>query len=251
MNEIGVAIIELLRQFVTAAGPASGTTVPSTTTAWEWATLSLGKRRDAGTWEKGCRELGFSSGVSLRKDRPTLVELKDFFKSSPTWVYFGGHFGSNNLYNHYDDVKVYFEADRVAIAIDTAAIVNLDKRTPDFQLERNLEVTLWGGCDVFTREETIRNIRHLFDNPLILGFKGTTGRLLVDAVLGGSKIRDHFFKRIGNDKADLVAVRNAWLETAIFEYGGGEYEDNFRALDPNGQEWKLRNKKIVAGRMIT
>lgn len=250
MNEIGVAIIDLLRQFVTAAGPAE-TTAPSTATSSEAATLSLGRRADAGSWEKGCRDLGFSSGVSLRKDRPTLAELKDLFKSTPTWLYLGGHFGSNNLYNRFDDVKIYFEADKVSIAINTAAIVDLNKGTPDFQLERNMDVMLWGGCDVFTFEATLKNIRHLFDNPLILGFRGTTGRLLVDAVLGGTTVRNHFFKRIGDNKADLVAVRNAWLETAIFEYGGGEYEDNFRALDRNGQEWKLRDKKIVAGRMIT
>jgi hypothetical protein len=46
---------------------------------------------------------------------------------------------------------------------------------------------------------------------------------------------------------DRYAARNAWLETAAWGYGGGDYGGIFRAVDQDGQEWLLSGKNIVKG----
>jgi hypothetical protein len=70
-------------------------------------------------------------------------------------------------------------------------------------------------------------------------------------MLGGGFITNHFFKRVEGHITDPVAIRNAWMETALRGYGGGSQEGIFRAVDPDGQEWKLLNRKIVKGRTLS
>ena len=97
--------------------------------------------------------------------------------------------------------------------------------------------------------ETIGNMRKLFGPHVLLGFSGSTGASMVNAMLGGGFIkRDHFFANLKGDTQKLDAVVQAWMKAASWGYGGGAIEGLFRAVDMAGQEWKLAGKKIVAGR---
>src|SRR5215212_5850087 len=141
---------------------SSGTTVPSATTGSLVSTLSLATREDAYSWDEGCRGLGFTSGVSIKKPRPTLSEIQHFFKSLPIWAYIGGHFADDTLYNEDNSVEIVFAADGVGISIGGTAAVPLKKGTPDFLLDQNLNVLLWGGCSICSGQLMIKAVRQLF-----------------------------------------------------------------------------------------
>jgi hypothetical protein len=212
--------------------------------------LSLGTRKDATTWENVCRDLGFDLAGAVKKPYPTLDELKTLFRTKPHWLFIAGHFGDMKLLNEKEDVWVDFDTDKVTLSVkrDTA---QLDKTSGSFAWHSNCEVVLWGGCDVCTSKDTMGVLRKLFGEHVLLGFRGLTGWKMVDAMLGGGFIkRDHFFDRVRGHEDDPVAIRDAWMKTAQHGYGGGDLESRFRAVDRNGQEWLLKEKKIVRGRKI-
>jgi hypothetical protein len=215
------------------------------------AILSLGIRKDATTWEKGCKDLGFGTPSPIKKPSPTLDELKAWFKSKPHWIYFGGHFGDLTLSNEDSTVEIEFGEAAVKVKKD-GATTELKKGSADFTVDANCEVVLWGGCSVCSGETAIRTMRSLLGNHVLLGFAGLTGWKMVDAMLGGDFIKgeNHFFARVKGKESDAVAVRDAWMETAKFGYGKSENESKFRAVDPDGQEWKLQKGEIVRGRKI-
>ena len=210
--------------------------------------LSLGTRKDATTWEKGCKGLGFDVGAVIKKSYPTMDELKALVKTKPHWLFLAGHFGSLELLNDKEDVFVEFAADQVELHVKKEK-ETIKQSSGDFGLNANCEVVIWGGCDVCTNRNTVEILRKLFGEHVLLGFKGLTGWRMSDAILGGDFIKsDHFFDRVQGHEDDPVAIRDAWMKTAQKGYAGGDLEDRFRAVDRNGQEWVLRKKKIVKGR---
>lgn len=212
------------------------------------AILSLGTRKDATTWEKGCKGLGFDVAAVIKKPYPTIDELKTLVKTKPHWLFLAGHFGSLQLLNENEDVFVKFASDQVELHVKSDD-VTIKQSGSDFGLNANCELVVWGGCDVCTNRNTVEILRKLFGEHVLLGFRGLTGWRMVDAILGGDFIKsDHFFDRIKGHEDDPVAIRDAWMKTAQQGYGGGKLEDRFRAVDRNGQEWVLRKKKIVKGR---
>lgn len=211
--------------------------------------LSLGTRKDATTWEKGCKNLGLDTPHPIKKGSPTMNELRAFFKSEPQWVFLAGHFGDLTLCNEEQSVTVTFATDGVTLAVEDETTV-LRKGTEDFSLDANCRVVLWGGCSVCSDERTIRTMRTLFGPHVLLGFAGRIGRKMVDAMLGGGFIGAgrHFFDRVAGKDGDEVSVRDAWMETAKFGYGGGKVEWQVRAIDPDGREWKIQKGQIKPGR---
>ena len=212
--------------------------------------LSLGTRKDATTWQNGCQAANINVLNSIKKPAPTIANLKAFFKGTPHWLFFAGHFGQNSLANEDDSVNIIFSDDSIKL-ITGSVDVEIKKESPDFKLNTNCEVILWGGCSVCSSKNTIEIMRKLFGKHVLLGFAGLTGWKIVDAMLGGGFITNHFFKRLNGKISNSVAVRDAWMETARYGYGGGSIENRFRAIDPDGQEWKLSNKKIVKGRKFS
>lgn len=212
------------------------------------AILSLGTRKDATTWEKGCQGLGFDLAAVIKKPYPTIDELKTLFKTKPHWLFLAGHFGSMQLLNEKEDVWVKFATDKVELQVKKEK-ATIEKSGGDFGLSANCELVMWGGCDVCTNRNTVKILRTLFGEHVLLGFRDTSGWKMVDAMLGGGFIKsDHFFDRVKGHEDDPIAIRDAWMKTAQKGYGGGDLEDRFRAVDRNGQEWELRKKKIVKGR---
>jgi hypothetical protein len=214
------------------------------------STLALGTRQDAATWEKGCTGVGIGSLTSLRKSTPDMAELKSFFAETPDWLYFGGHFAGLTLFNEdrYNNragaVSIHFEDDHVEIKID-GTIERLNKADDTFQLYRNAVVILWGGCSVCDTTYTMKTLRNLFYPHVLLGFSGSTGVAMVDAMLGNGFIKTkHFFDNVSGKTADLDAVTKAWMTAAQTGYGSGPMADRFRAIDFDGQGWKLEGGKI-------
>lgn len=176
-------------------------------------------------------------------------ELRAFFKSKPDWIFMAGHFGDLQLSNEDGSVKVTFAADGVTLAA-AGEIALLKKGSEDFSLDANCKVVLWGGCSVCSDDMTIRTMRTLFGPHILLGFKGLTGWKMVDAMLGGGFIGagKHFFDRVIGKDSDAADVCDAWMETAKFGYGGSNNESKFRAINPDGLEWKLQKGEIKPGR---
>jgi hypothetical protein len=205
--------------------------------------LCLGTRTDAETWRAGVAKLGFEdNGASITDPSPTMNELKQFFGASADWVFFGGHF-TDHLYNDRQTVHVHLYSDQVTLNVDSET--ETIKRTDGRNFKLSPKVVFWGGCSVLHRAGQIKATRELFNNPLQLGFGGLTGPKIMNALLGKGFIPEDraFFGRIKN-RDDREQVRQAWMETANWGYGGGDIEDNFRAVDPDGKTWGLSNKKI-------
>lgn len=217
--------------------------------------LSLGTRSDASTWESGCRGLGFDVAMPIKKSYPTMEEFDTFFASTPEWIYFGGHYISS-LFNHNGTVDVDFNEDTVVVT-NGREEKTYSKSDNTFRLHTSCKVVLWGGCSVAGSSRDVSTMRQLFGPHVLLGFSGSTGIGMVNAMLGAGFIEDphHFFARVAADPNDLDLVVSAWMETAKYGYGTGENERNFRAWDADGQEWELAsdsNKKcmIRSGRKV-
>ena len=235
--------------------------------------LSLGPNRAANSWTDGCNSLGIKVlPPNINREAPTLDELLTFFKSSPDWIYFAGHHLDNYLYGFQMSVRVEFDEDKVTLFTDRAPLVKgrnpewketvLEKGTDKFKLDvsQNL-VVLWGGCSVCSdrHPERITSLFSLFGPHVLLGFSDMCGIDMVDVLLGGKAtiedggtwtVKKNFFANLQDTKKDAEAVRNAWLQAAVAAHGGTALVDRFRAIDPDGQEWKITKKEIVKGRKI-
>ena len=236
--------------------------------------LSLGPNRVANTWADGCKGLGIAVlPPFINKEAPTVEELLTFFGTSPDWIYFAGHHIENYLYGERMSVRIVFQKDEVDLFIagppsakgrpSNPTKTTIDKKSTQFMLDvsRNL-VILWGGCSVCADYKTqlISDLFSLFGPHVLLGFGGMTGIDMVDVLLGGSatdkdtgkpwSLKKNFFDFLKNTKQDAEAVRNAWMQAALAGHGGTKNEGIFRAIDPDGQEWKIANKEIVRGRKI-
>lgn len=214
------------------------------------ATLCLGTRPDATTWNAGCQSLGFTVAESVCKPEPSDAELDSIFACEAEWLYLGGHFGDNTLTNESGSLEIEFTKDSVKIC-RTGKEDRVLMKGAGFRLHSSCWMTLWGGCSVCSSGQTIRNIQQLFDGPLILGFAGLTGWRMVDAMLGGGFMhKGHFFDNVRGKTEDMVAWRTAWMKAAARGYGDGPNETKFRAVDSDGQEWVLEEGKIVKGRKL-
>lgn len=200
----------------------------------------------------------------IRKARPTLDELKAFFLLQPHWIFFGGHFDSRGLFNDRElngdegAVKIAFNADGVSIKAH-GKTDELTREDREFCLNTNCEVMLWGGCNVCTSDDTIRELMNLFNSPLLLGFAGETSPGLINKVIDPSKhaTKDqedhagkHFFGRV-TDSSDRAVVRDAWLQATLHAYEKSSTAARFRAIDPDGQEWEIHKGKVQKGRKIS
>jgi hypothetical protein len=217
--------------------------------------LSLGTRRDASTWQTGCESVGITAELPIKRPAPSLDQLKRFFKSSPNWIFFGGHFLSYDVsllndeaLHSSDGEAVLFEKEQVVVKIGDQR-TPLQKTTGDFALHKQCSVVLWGGCSVCTNLDTMRTMRALFGAHLLLGFSNTTGPDVIDAALGGGNgPKPNFFERVKEGVEDLSKVRDAWLETA--KWWDASMQTRFRAIDPDGQEWQLTGGSIARGRKV-
>jgi hypothetical protein len=228
----------------------------------------------ANTWADGCKGLGIAVlPPFINKEAPTVDELLTFFATSPDWIYFAGHHLENYLYSERMSARIVFEKDKVTLftgGLPTAkgrpyrpTVTTIEKDSSQFKLggSKNL-VVLWGGCSVCADHNTklIIDLFSLFGPHVLLGFGGMTGIDMVDVLLGGSatdkdtgkpwSLKKNFFVDLKDTNQDSEAVRNAWMQAALAGHGGTKNEGAFRAIDRDGQEWKIANKEIVRGRRI-
>jgi hypothetical protein len=215
-----------------------------------FSTLELGNPTDAKTWEQGCRSLGLKGGSSIMTSKPGLDRLRSFFAAEPDWVYFSGHFAGGELWGDNGDA-VEFKHNRVVLSSgdDSTELHKGD----GFRMHANVTLVVWGGCSACREPARVRWMRELFDNPTILGYAGSTGWKINDAMLGGGFIRANFFENLRRNtmapyySPDFV---DAWMGAAQAGYGGGPMEGLFRAVDAQGQMWELQGGKIVKGASV-
>lgn len=175
--------------------------------------------------------------------------MKGLFSSSAAWIYFGGHFSGMRLYNEANTTAVTFNRDEVTLESGGGS-ETVKRGSTNFNLHVSSLVILWGGCSVCSMVSSMQTMRSVFGKHVLLGFAGLTGWRMVDAMLGGGFLKNHFFARIKATSTNSVDVVQAWMGAAKAGYGGGENEVKFRAVDWDGQEWKLESNAIVKGRTI-
>lgn len=209
------------------------------------ATLSLGTREDAKYWsEQSAGQLGYAKGVTVAKPAPTLAEIKSFFASSNEWLFIAGHF-TTYLYNQDASIQIRFKADRVVVThggTDTELI-----KGSDFKQNSKVKVIFWGGCSVHEDSTIVANLRALFDNPMMIGWRGTTGWEVLYAVMGGynnDNPKKDFFDRVKADPSSELQVRTSWLDAADATIWGAApspppFRERFSVIGSDGQEHRL------------
>lgn len=213
------------------------------------STLSLGTRQDAKYWSQECSgQLSYASTVKITEAAPPLADIKKFFASSDEWLFLAGHFTSvDHLYNEGGTIKIRFKADRVVVT-HSGADTNLMKGT-DFKQHGKVKAIFWGGCDVHNHKSIVDDLRTLFGNPLMIGWRGTTGWEVLNAVMGGfgntppNPAKD-FFDRVKSNPASETTVRTAWLDAADATQWGQApsqppYRERFSVIGSDGTEYKL------------
>ena len=235
--------------------------------------LSLGSRKDAAQFKsQAATHLSGSALSDVRKQEPTVAEIKAFFKTSPEWVYIGGHFrtdfskfkGDNNSYinvlhneqnndNTDATIKVEFLDDHVAVN-HKGTKFELKKDT-DFLLHKNLKAVLWGGCNVHSDSTTWSDLNKLFGSQIVsVGWVGKTGWELPHIVMGGTvpgpvhdKPKKDFFELVKATSRKPSEVKDAWLTAAApLNWTGLESHFNVRYHEAGKlQEWGIKAKKVV------
>jgi hypothetical protein len=212
-----------------------------------YTTLELGDTADALAWQKGCESLGFMPAASIMKMSPTLDELEALFRSQPEWAYFSGHIWGSRLYGD-GTAQLEFQTDRVVISTnndvpplkDKGARILL-KADTGFAMNKSCLLVILAGCSGLASLPRVKVIRELFFNPTILGYASQCNATINTEMMGGGSNRSHFFANYASG-ADMV---NAWLQSGLSRYSS--MQTMFRAFDPDGQEWKLVNSKVVKG----
>ena len=216
--------------------------------------LSLGTRKDAGYWSDTCAsELGYTSTHKITKAVPNLKEVKDVFAATDDWLFLGGHFThASHLYNEAGTVTIRFKADSVEVDHPDGSGIAL-KKGAGFKQNTRIKVLFWGGCDVHSDAATVTTLRTLFDSPLMMGWRGTTGWEVLYSVRGGfGNAAPHsakdFFSRVAANPSNAEAVRKAWMETAADTTWGAAtppFESRFSVIMPDGQEHRLPGREAV------
>ncbi len=146
-----------------------------------FATLCLGSRGDAVTWEKGCTGLGMRKGVSIRTANPQEHNVGSFFSSRANWLYFGGHFGDSSISNRERRyTALYNDAETHEFFFDPWGVDHVDftkkgkdmstkyrKDGPRFNLDKSCELILWAGCSMLSQvhRKEVRKFQKLFHSP--------------------------------------------------------------------------------------
>jgi hypothetical protein len=216
-----------------------------------FSSLDISAPKDGMSWIRGCKQrLGMREKSSIISETPSVGELAEFFGKTPDWIYLSGHFGNKKLSNNLGvapvvDIVFSYDSVEVIVGSEHRKLV----KHWDFQLHQECTLVVWAGCSALKHDTYIKSFRQLFDNPVLLGYAAQTGWRISDAMLGGGFITNDFFARVKNKMAqnDRHAERKAWMETAAWGYGGGECEGMFRAVDQDGQEWRLDGKRVVPG----
>jgi len=188
--------------------------------------------------------------------RPSIDDIRGFFGQTDDWLFFGGHFVDlprPQLYNEREDCRVEFAREnvRVQVGAETTELV----KGRDFRQHERVKCVFWGGCNVSTSEDTVNTLRGLFGaRHLMVGWKGKTGWEVLFSLMGGfGNVPPHasrdFFDRIRGGDTDLEAVRLAWMRTALdTDWRNYNINNRLSLIEPNGQEWIIRDGAIVRGR---
>jgi hypothetical protein len=151
----------------------------------KYSTLCFGNRPDAGTWEKGCQNMGITCGKSVRSPLPSMEEIKSFFASQGNWLFFGGHFLRDALFNDGEyytfdmdgdgeandrrqskEARVTFKDNEQMVAESGYDYLKFSKHSPEFNLNMSAKIILWGGCSTLNSERRVKKMANFFNGVL-------------------------------------------------------------------------------------
>ena len=215
--------------------------------------LTFGRHSpNAKEWRTQLSNLGVTTVIAVEAKEPNYKDMIAFFAQPANWIYFSGHHIDGHLFNNYPEpatAGVRFSAGRVhAYAPSGSGTL---RKGGEFKLhERKPQVLFWGGCNVCESRETVRTIRALFNNPLILGYSEQSGIPVTRKIFTGihklpgqkpnPKLRgdtDFFEELASGPLDDMHHVRESWLRSVRANVKNVARRDMFRAIDPDGKEW--------------
>ena len=248
----------------TISNDQAGIELEHISTLGTYGVISLGTRKDAVTFMKKLEDLGLSPITEPARYKsaahpPSRAKIEGVLKSSPDWLYLGGHF-LLYLYNWDNSISLEFKEDKIEITHPDGNI-NLSKGS-DLKFHEKLKVIVFGGCSLLGQNSNyeLTNLAKLTKSsgkyPTFLGWRCTTGRELIDRFLGGTKsplrkTGEDFFSRIGAlylfanaPSPDWLKreAKKAWLDTAIAYSKKQPPEGRWlpgraAAMDENGKTW--------------
>lgn len=233
--------------------------------------LSLGTRQDAVRWRDQVQALGATIVRDIREPKPSVDTLRSFFGGSEDWLFIAGHFIAPHLFNEAankirlgepadpaDSVRIAFSDTSVTIEHGTAAPITL-AHGGGFK-QTSVKAVFWGGCNTNSAPSTVNNMRTLFGDHTLIGWKGITGWQILHTVMGGfghgNQFPDQdFFQRLGSTPDDPATIRDAWLGSAIdATWGNAQAEEEtnakFSVIDPNGSGYRIHNGAIASDPMF-
>ena len=218
------------------------------------AILELSIRHDADAWEAGCKSLGITNGIEpILSAHPSENQFRQFFASSPNWIFCSGHLGYLELSNNDCDTKVQFDSDKVDVTLPDGTFT-IKKDSAQFGLAKNCLLTMWAGCSVARDPTDLSTLFHLFGQHTLLGYSRSTGWPMSANMFGKGTLKKHFFANLDNKELTPENIRNAWIDAGIAGYRGTVTKDfneeTFTAVDPDGQIWFPRKGKLTPGKKI-
>ena len=225
--------------------------------------LTFGPSQNATIWSRELARQGVRTGMRITRYEPRLAELVNFCEQSPDWIYFTGHYIGGHLFNYFPrepTAGIHFHADHVRVHAPDGQRVLQKGRGFHLHMARN-KVIMFGACSVCHDDHNqIPELRALFDNPLILAYARSsvwrTNRLMFTGKRfnpQGKMVKFHrhmdFFDQLAKgDIRDPEHVRKSWLRAVIAMIKTPARQTFFRAVDPDGREWKVEDGEMVQGR---
>lgn len=177
-----------------------------------FSALCLGTRNGADWWRRGMKEkLGFTEGKWVKEPEPSAAAIAGVFALTDKWLYLGGHFSRRlagwGSWPHAAEKRLYNDLDNdpntppSRESLCRANHMLLRSKSGSAWSEQTLNksvgfkqtgasVLLFGGCSIAANKADILAFQALFNMLLILGWKRTTGKEIINLMFGGNGTND-------------------------------------------------------------
>ncbi len=219
--------------------------------------LCLGTRGDTRNWIEITKYKGlFFNKRYCYEPRPSLDKLIKFFSQSDNWLYFAGHFNYEleRFSNEDTSISFFFNENYIMIQSKYMDTYFISKGKDFQQHQKRDKVIFWGGCHTCAKEDFIIKMFSLFGPHLMIGWKDTTNRIIMDYIFTSFYNKIKKIEIVENAPGIIYAWLNAVIDVAKMRKKYKYYIEKCSVIDKNGWEWTIqkdkKNYNIVIDRKI-